>query len=190
LLPWGRPWLVSLALCLTTACGKDESQTRGATGSTAKGGGGTVQLADASRKFLLIEPASVSENPQGRSYFGRTAFRPKALSAVTAPFAGRIATVIVEPGQRVKSGGTLFTLGYGDVTPLMPLGRILAVIEAGLGFGFLAMIIGYLPVIYQTFSRREAMIGRRRAEAGPGDQAPSFQFGSALTSSEANSLRS
>ena len=64
------------------------------------------------------------------------------------------------------SGGTLFTLGYGDVTPLMPLGRILAVIEAGMGFGFLAMIIGYLPVIYQTFSRREAMIGLLDARGG------------------------
>ena len=117
LLPQVRLCFVSLALCLT-ACGKDESQSRGATGSSAKGGGGTVQLADASRKFLAIEPASVSENPQGRSYFGRTAFRPKALSAVTAPFAGRIATVVVEPGQRVKSGGTLFTVESADVLGL------------------------------------------------------------------------
>lgn len=113
-----RPVLVSLALCLVAACGKDESQTRAATGSTAKGGGGTVQLADASRKFLVIEPASASENPQGRSYFGRTAFRPKALSAVTAPFAGRVASVAVEPGQKVKNGDTLFTIESADVLGL------------------------------------------------------------------------
>ena len=118
MLPWGRPWLVSLALCLTTACGKDESQTRGATGSTAKGDGGTVQLADASRKFLVIEPVSASENPQGRSYFGRTAFRPKALSAMTAPFAGRVVAIEVEPGQKVKSGATLFTIESADVLGL------------------------------------------------------------------------
>src|SRR5207247_2125130 len=111
---WLRLALVSLALCLIAACGKDEAQTRGASGSTAKGGGGTVQLADASRKFLVIEPVAASENPQGRSYFGRTAFRPKALSAVTSPFAGRIATVVVEPGQRINSGATLFTVESGE----------------------------------------------------------------------------
>jgi cobalt-zinc-cadmium efflux system membrane fusion protein len=117
LLGSGRWWLVSLALCLA-ACGKDESQTRGATGGTAKNVGGTVQLAEASRKFLVIEPAAASENPLGRSYFGRTAFRPKALSAVTAPFAGRIASVVVEPGQRVKNGETLFTIDSADVLGL------------------------------------------------------------------------
>jgi cobalt-zinc-cadmium efflux system membrane fusion protein len=117
LLPWGRLWLVSLAICLTS-CGKDETQTRGATGSTAKASGGGVQLADPSRKFLVIEPVGASDNPQGRSYFGRTAFRPKALSAVTAPFAGRIAGVAVEPGQRVKNGTTLFTVESADVLGL------------------------------------------------------------------------
>ena len=112
-----RLWLVSL-ICLTTACGRDEGTTRGATGSTAKGGGGTVQLAEPSRKFLVIEALSPSQNPLGRSFFGRTAFRPKALSAVTAPFAGRVASVAVEPGQKVKSGSTLFTIESAEVLGL------------------------------------------------------------------------
>src|SRR5260370_7867868 len=56
------------------------------------------------------------------------------------------------------SGTTFFTLGYGDVTPLTGLGRILADAEAGMGFGFLALIIGYVPIIYQAFSRREDYI--------------------------------
>jgi Ion channel len=64
------------------------------------------------------------------------------------------------------SGTTFFTLGYGDVTPVAPLGRLLAIIEAGLGFAFLALIIGYLPVIYQAFSRREASISLLDARAG------------------------
>jgi membrane fusion protein, heavy metal efflux system len=117
LLPVLRLGFVSLAL-VVAACGKNETQSRGATGTTAKGGAGALQLADASRKFLVIEPVSASGNPQGRSYFGRTAFRPKALSAVTAPFAGRIGKVAVEPGQRVKSGATLFTIESGDVLAL------------------------------------------------------------------------
>ena len=64
------------------------------------------------------------------------------------------------------SGTTFFTLGYGDLTPGAPLGRALAVVEAGMGFGFLALIIGYLPVIYQAFSRREASISLLDARAG------------------------
>lgn len=78
------------------------------------------------------------------------------------------------PGQRsfgygtyvYMSGTTFFTLGLGDVTPMSTLGRALAVIEAGIGFGFLAMIIGYLPVIYQAFSRREVNISMLDARAG------------------------
>ena len=64
------------------------------------------------------------------------------------------------------SGVTFFTLGFGDVIPLMRLGRMLAVVEAGVGFGFLALIIGYLPVIYQGFSAREVNISLLDARAG------------------------
>src|SRR5947207_8101875 len=64
------------------------------------------------------------------------------------------------------SGTTFFTLGYGDVTAAGTLGRVLAILEAGVGFGFLALVIGYLPVIYQAFSRREASITLLDARAG------------------------
>ena len=64
------------------------------------------------------------------------------------------------------SGTTFVTLGYGDVTPLTGMGRVLAVTEAGMGFLFLALIIGYVPVIYQAFSRREINISLLDARAG------------------------
>jgi hypothetical protein len=64
------------------------------------------------------------------------------------------------------SGVTFFTLGYGDITPLFPLGRALVVIEAATGFGLLAIVIGYLPVLYQAFSRREVNISLLDARAG------------------------
>jgi hypothetical protein len=64
------------------------------------------------------------------------------------------------------SGGTFFTLGYGEITPASPLGRALSVLEAGLGLGFLAVVIGYLPVLYQAFSRREVTISLLDARAG------------------------
>lgn len=64
------------------------------------------------------------------------------------------------------SGTTFFTLGLGDVTPDVGLPRLLTVIESGLGFGMLALIIGYVPVIYQAFSRRESQITLMDARAG------------------------
>ncbi|MFI5103607.1 MAG: potassium channel family protein, partial [Terriglobales bacterium] len=64
------------------------------------------------------------------------------------------------------SGTTLFTLGLGDITPVTPLGRLVTVLEAGIGFGFLALVIGYLPVLYQAFSRREVTISLLDARAG------------------------
>src|SRR5262249_35490875 len=44
--------------------------------------------------------------------------------------------------------------------------RVLVVTESGLGFGFLALVISYLPVIYQAFSRREVNIVLLDARAG------------------------
>src|ERR1700683_2254963 len=64
------------------------------------------------------------------------------------------------------SGTTFFTLGLGDVTPHTSPERVLAVFESGLGFGFLALVLSYLPVIYQAFSRREAAIVLLDARAG------------------------
>jgi hypothetical protein len=64
------------------------------------------------------------------------------------------------------SGTTFFTLGIGDVTPHTSLERFLTVTESGLGFGFLALVLSYLPVIYQAFSRREVSVVLLDARAG------------------------
>jgi hypothetical protein len=64
------------------------------------------------------------------------------------------------------SGTTFFTLGLGDVIPSAGLPRLLTVLEGGLGFGTLALIIGYVPVIYQAFSHRESQITLMDARAG------------------------
>ena len=64
------------------------------------------------------------------------------------------------------SGTTFFTLGLGDVLPRTTLDRLVAVVESGMGFGFLALIIGYLPILYQAFSRRELTISLLDARAG------------------------
>jgi hypothetical protein len=64
------------------------------------------------------------------------------------------------------SGTTMFTLGLGDVIPHTWPERFLVVCESGIGFGFLALVLSYLPVIYQAFSRREVNIVLLDARAG------------------------
>lgn len=64
------------------------------------------------------------------------------------------------------SGTTIFTLGLGDVTPQSAAARVLVILEAGVGLGFLAMVMGYFPVLYSAFSRREVSISLLDARAG------------------------
>ena len=64
------------------------------------------------------------------------------------------------------SGETFFTLGYGDIVPTTGAARALAVCEAGMGFAFLGVVIGYIPVVYSSFSRREIQISMLDARAG------------------------
>jgi hypothetical protein len=64
------------------------------------------------------------------------------------------------------SGTSFFTLGLGDVVPRTGLGRALTAIEAGTGFGFLALVIGYLPIVYQMFARRETNVSLLDQRAG------------------------
>jgi Ion channel len=72
------------------------------------------------------------------------------------------------------SGETFFTLGYGDITPNNAAARALAVMEAGMGFAFLAVVVGYLPVIYNSFATREIEISLLDSRAGSPPTAAEF----------------
>lgn len=72
------------------------------------------------------------------------------------------------------SGETFFTLGYGDIVPMNAIARALAVIEAGMGFAFLGVVVGYLPVIYNSFAARETEISLLDARAGSPPTAAEF----------------
>jgi hypothetical protein len=98
------------------------------------------------------------------------------------------------------SASTFFTLGLGDVAPISGLARLLTVLEAGTGFGYLALVLAYLPVLYQAFSRREshatmldewagsppsaAELLKRQAESGDPQALIGFLRGWELWSSE------
>jgi Ion channel len=90
-------------------------------------------------------------------------------------------STISAPGKQITfgtylylSGTTFITLGLGDVIPLTGMARLLTVLEASMGFGFLALIIGYVPVIYQAFSRRELDVSLLDARAGSPPSAAEF----------------
>jgi hypothetical protein len=72
------------------------------------------------------------------------------------------------------SGETFFTLGYGDITPNNAAARALAVMEAGMGFAFLGVVVGYLPVIYNSFASREIEISLLDARGGSPPTAMEF----------------
>lgn len=72
------------------------------------------------------------------------------------------------------SGETFFTLGYGDVTPNNFSARALAVLESGMGFAFLGVVVGYLPVIYGSFATREVQISLLDSRAGSPPTATEF----------------
>ena len=72
------------------------------------------------------------------------------------------------------SGETFFTLGYGDVVPSSGIARVLAVLEAGMGFAFLGVVVGYLPVVYSSFSVLETEISMLDSRAGSPPAASEF----------------
>ncbi len=83
-----------------------------------------------------------------------------ALHGPGAGAAGRFATDLY------VSGTTIFTLGLGDVVPKALAARALIIFESGVGLGFVALVIGYVPVLYQAFSRREVSVALLDARAG------------------------
>jgi hypothetical protein len=63
----------------------------------------------------------------------------------------------------VISGSSLFTLGFQHPGTLIPIALSFA--EAGIGLLLLAILITYLPSLYQAFSRREAGVSKLEARS-------------------------
>ncbi len=84
-------------------------------------------------------------------------------------FGSRVQSVYGVPNfwdDLYMSGTTFFTLGLGDVLPHSAPSRVITFFEGALGFAFLGIVIGYLPVIYSSFSQRERAISLLDARAG------------------------
>lgn len=66
----------------------------------------------------------------------------------------------------IMSGDAFFTLGYGDLVPTHAIARLLIIFEAGTGFGFIALTVSYLPVLYQHFATRDVRLIELAVRAG------------------------
>jgi hypothetical protein len=62
------------------------------------------------------------------------------------------------------SASTLFTVSNRD--PRNSASKLLSIVEGGLGLSFLGLVVGYLPVLYQTFAKRAVEISMLDARAG------------------------
>ncbi len=64
------------------------------------------------------------------------------------------------------SAATMTTDGPAALSAQTTFARVVQVITSGSGLAVLAIVIGYLPSLYQAFSRREATVSQLDARAG------------------------
>src|SRR5438093_2920333 len=74
-----------------------------------------------------------------------------------------------------SSGADLFTLGVGG--GITGWTRAIAVAEGATGLGLFAVVIAYLPVLYQAFNRREVGVLLLDARAGSPPSGPELLHG-------------
>jgi hypothetical protein len=86
------------------------------------------------------------------------------------------------------SGTSLFTLG--SVTGVTGWTRAIVVAQAATGLGLFAVVIGYLPVLYQSFNRREVGVLLLDTRAGSPPSGPELlhRMGSAGVASSLHGL--
>ena len=64
------------------------------------------------------------------------------------------------------SAATMVSTGTAGLNAQDAFARVVQVIDAASGLGVLAIVIGYLPALYQAFSEREATVSQLDARAG------------------------
>jgi cobalt-zinc-cadmium efflux system membrane fusion protein len=109
--------IVALAALLLGAagCGKKEAPSAGTEAKSAPAAGPrSVEIPAAQKQFLSIEAASALQGSDVLVLPGRVAFRSQAQSAVGAPVPGRVAAVLVRPGELVKAGAPLLAIDSAD----------------------------------------------------------------------------
>jgi hypothetical protein len=79
------------------------------------------------------------------------------------------------------SAATMASTGTAGMSAHTTFARVVQVIDAGSGLAVIAIVIGYLPALYQAFSRREATVSQLDARAGSPPSAGRLVLRSAQT---------
>ncbi|HEX9013584.1 MAG TPA: hypothetical protein VF813_08715 [Anaerolineaceae bacterium] len=85
------------------------------------------------------------------------------LLALNSPF--NATDKAINFGTDLYASGSTFFTAVG-IAPRTPAAQALVVGEVGVGFAFLALVIGYIPAVYQAFAEREVQITLMDARAG------------------------
>ncbi len=87
-------------------------------------------------------------------------------TAVIVGFSGMFWALGVRSYQDalVLSGSSFTTLGFRSTDSFVEL--LLAIVEAMLGLGLIALLISFMPSLYAAFARREALVSRLEVRAG------------------------
>jgi cobalt-zinc-cadmium efflux system membrane fusion protein len=107
-------FLVGAALCLFACSSRAESETAFSPPNATAAGSGTIKIGAKSRAYVITQVASVGSNAPLVRAPAKIAFREGAVSEVDTPTPGRITTVHVKIGDRVKAGDPLVTLTSAD----------------------------------------------------------------------------
>ena len=122
----------------------------------------------------LYEPLAARQHDPERRHAVLARFAPMALVALAFVWASVVIVAFVPMYWAVSdldvagafrlSGSSMTTLGLA--APPNPATTVLAVGEALLGLGVVALLIAYLPTIYGHFSRREEEVLKFEVRAG------------------------
>ncbi|MBX7113209.1 MAG: efflux RND transporter periplasmic adaptor subunit [Myxococcaceae bacterium] len=97
-------------LVLFSCTSSPETPAAAYTGNAKPKQDGVVQIKEASRPFIAVEPVNASKTVAVLKAPARVAFKDGAMSQLGAPFAGRVERVHVKTGDKVKPGDALVTL--------------------------------------------------------------------------------
>ncbi|MEW5931235.1 MAG: potassium channel family protein [Gemmatimonadota bacterium] len=64
------------------------------------------------------------------------------------------------------SGVTFFTVGFGDVVPVTPGLRLMAMVEGGSGFALVTLVVGYFTSVYGVYSQQKVAAASLYYQAG------------------------
>jgi len=141
----------------------------------------TVELADPQPGEVLVRNLCMSVDPYMRGRMNDTKSYVPPFEIGKALQGGAVGRVIASADDKlpvgthvlsmygwreafITSGSSLLTLGF-DRPPDLP-SVFLAFTEAAIGLGLLALVIAYLPTIYNSFSRREVAVTDLSIRAG------------------------